>query len=191
MLPESASSYTTGLKLQVSIVIPVYNQAKTVSYSLARIRKVLESSSLSYELVVVNDGSLDDTLEILRKEEAFDSHIRVISYTLNKGKGYAVKTGIIQTRGEVVIFTDGDMDISPHMMGEYVKQLEECDLVVASKTHPESKVRAPASRKFLSRAFNIIVRILTGISLKDTQSGLKAGNGPALRTIFKLMLVKR
>jgi glycosyltransferase involved in cell wall biosynthesis len=191
LIPESASSYEMGLKLQVSVVIPVYNQARTISASLARIKKVLESTGLSFELVVVNDGSLDGTLEVLRKEHNLDPRVRVLSYNRNRGKGYAVKTGVVRTRGELVMFTDGDLDVSPHMIGEYIKQLEDCDLVIASKRHPLSKYNAPASRKFLSRAFNFIVRILTGISLKDTQSGLKAGNGAALRAIFKLMLVKR
>lgn len=191
MLPESASSYSQQLKLQVSIVIPVYNQAKTISASLARIKKVLEPTELSYELVVVNDGSRDETLEVLKKEQAMDPRVRLLSYNVNMGKGYAVKTGITETRGEFVMFTDGDLDISPNIISEYIRQLEDCDLVIASKTHPLSKYNAPASRKFLSRAFNFVVRVLTGIKIKDTQSGLKAGNGPALRAIFKLMLVKR
>lgn len=192
MLPESASSYSQQLKLQVSIVIPVYNQAKTISASLARIKKVLEATRLSYELVVVNDGSHDGTLEVLRIEQAKDPRIRVLSYSANMGKGYAVKTGVTQSLGELVIFTDGDLDISPHMISEYIRQLrEDCDLVIGSKRHPQSKYNAPMSRKFLSRAFNLVVRILTGIKVKDTQSGLKAGNGEALRAIFKLMLVKR
>jgi glycosyltransferase involved in cell wall biosynthesis len=172
-------------------VIPVYNQAKTISASLARIKKVLEPAGLSYELVVVNDGSRDETLEVLRIEQAMDPHVRVLSYNVNMGKGYAVKTGIVETRGELVMFTDGDLDISPDMISEYIRQLKDCDLVIASKRHPLSKYNAPASRKFLSRAFNFVVRILTGIKIKDTQSGLKAGNGSALRAIFKLMLVKR
>jgi glycosyltransferase involved in cell wall biosynthesis len=191
LIPESASSYEMGLKLQVSVVVPVYNQARTVSASLDRIKTVLESTGLSFELVVVNDGSLDGTLEVLRKEHHLDPRVRVLSYEHNKGKGHAVRTGIVKSRGELVMFTDGDLDISPHMISEYIKQLEDCDLVIASKRHPMSKYNAPASRKFLSRAFNLVVRILTGISLKDTQSGLKAGNGPALRAIFRLMLVKR
>lgn len=191
MIPESASTYNTRLKLQVSIVIPVYNQASKISASLARIKKVLEPLGLNYELVVVNDGSLDGTLDVLRKEHNLDPRVRVVSYNRNMGKGYAVKTGVTRSRGELVMFTDGDLDISPYVISEYIRQLEDCDLVIASKRHPQSKYNAPLSRKFFSRAFNLVVRILTGIKVKDTQSGLKAGNGEALRAIFKLMLVKR
>ena len=179
------------LRVQLSIVIPVYNQEKSVSAALERIGRVIESTGLSYELIVVNDGSRDGTMTAIRSQASHNSNLRMVSYSQNVGKGYAVKTGIANSHGDSVIFTDGDLDISPNMISEYIRQLQDCDLVIASKRHPQSKVNAPASRKFLSRAFNLVVRILTGISIKDTQSGLKAGNGTALRAIFKLMLVKR
>ena len=175
----------------ISVIIPVYNQEKAVSTSLTRIKRILDSLSTSYELIVVNDGSRDDTLQILQREQASNPLLKIVSYDKNMGKGYAVRKGILESNGHLVLFTDGDLDISPDTITEYVGQLAQCDLVIASKRHPQSRVIAPTSRKFLSRAFNLVVRILTGISIKDTQSGLKAGNGPALRAIFKLMLVKR
>lgn len=175
----------------ISVVIPVYNQENAISKSLARIRQVLDSLSTSYELIVVNDGSRDDTLKILQGEQASNPLLKVVSYDKNMGKGYAVRKGILESKGHLVIFTDGDLDISPETITEYVGQLAQCDLVIASKRHPQSRIVAPTSRKFLSRAFNLVVRILTGISIKDTQSGLKAGSGPALRAVFRLMLVKR
>jgi dolichol-phosphate mannosyltransferase len=175
----------------VSVVIPVYNQERAISTSLARIGQVLNSLSRSYELIVVNDGSRDDTLKILQREQASNPRLKVVSYDRNMGKGYAVRRGILESKGDLVMFTDGDLDISPHIISEYIQQLQSYDLVVGSKRHPLSRVNAPTSRRFLSRAFNLVVRILTGIQIRDTQAGLKAGNGPALRTIFKLMLVKR
>ena len=93
--------------------------------------------------------------------------------------------------GDVITFVDGDLDISPNTIRDYVKELENCDLVIASKRHPLSKVKAPSSRKFLSRMFNLIIRMLIGIEVRDTQSGLKAGKGVALRSIFGSMVVKR
>ena len=180
-----------GSLCAISVVIPVYNQQSAISASLARIRQVLDSLSTRYELIVVNDGSRDDTLKILQREQASNPLLKIVSYEKNMGKGYAVRKGILESIGHLVIFTDGDLDISPDTITDYIGQLAHCDLVIASKTHAQSRVVAPASRKFLSRAFNLVVRILTGISIKDTQSGLKAGTGPALRAIFKLMLVKR
>jgi hypothetical protein len=97
----------------------------------------------------------------------------------------------MQTSRSTIIFVDGDFDISHNRIKEYINELKNCDLVIASKRHPQSKVYAPLSRKFLSRMFNLIVRLSIGIKIKDTQSGLKAGNRAVLRTIFSVMLVKR
>jgi len=175
----------------ISIVIPVYNQEENVIKALERIGCVLDAAFVDYELVVVNDGSTDRTLEVLKKEELSNQKLRVVSYARNRGKGFAVKTGVLESRGNAIIFTDGDLDISPEIISDYIKELESSDLVIASKLHPSSKVKAPFSRRFLSRAFNLLVRMAVGIKVKDTQSGLKAGNGDVLRTIFKVMLVKR
>jgi glycosyltransferase involved in cell wall biosynthesis len=178
-------------KVQVSVVIPIHNKEKTISILLSKIKEVLSSTFQSYEIVLVNDGSFDNTFWVLQEEKKIDSCLKVISYNPNRGKGYAVKTGVIESSGNIVIFIDGDLDISHSKIKDYVNELGSCDLVVASKRHPQSKVYAPSSRKFLSRTFNLLVRLSIGIKIKDTQSGLKAGNGDILRTIFEIMLVKR
>jgi glycosyltransferase involved in cell wall biosynthesis len=179
------------IKTHISVVIPVHNQEKTISVLLSRIKEILNSTSRSYEIVAVDDGSFDNTFGVLQKEEKLDSSMKVISYAPNRGKGYAVKTGVVQSSGNIVIFADGDLDISHDRIRDYITELENCDLVIASKMHPQSKVKAPLSRKFLSRVFNFLVRITIGLKVKDTQSGLKAGKGSALRAIFRIMLVKR
>jgi glycosyltransferase involved in cell wall biosynthesis len=181
----------TRSQAQISVVIPVHNQEMEISSLLIKIKEILNSTTQSYEIVVVNDGSYDNTLNVLQKEELLDSCIRIISYTPNRGKGHAVKTGVMQASGSIIIFVDGDFDISHDKIKEYVDELKNCDLVIASKRHPQSKVSAPISRIFLSRIFNVLVRLFVGIKIKDTQSGLKAGNGDALRMIFGVMLVKR
>lgn len=180
---------TGPVAVQLSVVVPLYNQERNVITVLTGIRKVLESTALSYEIVAVDDGSLDKTLEVLRQIRY--PNMQIISYSPNMGKGYAVKEGVLRSRGNVVMFIDGDLDIMPEVIGDYLVELDRCDLVIASKSHPKSRVVAPTSRKLLSKAFNFLVRITVGIKLRDTQSGLKAGNGDALRAIFKVMLVKR
>ena len=181
----------TKSQAQISVVIPVHNQEMEISSLLMKIKDILNSTTQTYEILVVNDGSYDNTLNVLEKEELLDSCIKIISYTPNRGKGHAVKTGVMQASGNIIIFVDGDFDISHNKIKEYIDELKNCDLVIASKRHPQSKVNAPTSRIFLSRIFNLLVRLFVGIKIKDTQSGLKAGNGDALRTIFGVMLVKR
>jgi dolichol-phosphate mannosyltransferase len=188
------SSYlqTKKTELKASIIIPVHNQEEKISTTLTKVKHVLSLVFLDFELIVVNDGSLDNTLEVLKKEEQkSDSHLHVVSYMPNRGKGYAVRRGVMESRGDLVLYIDGDLEVSPEAIKDFVRELENYDLVIASKAHPLSEINAPILRKFLSRAFNLLVRTIVDIPLKDTQAGLKAGNGGTLRIIFKNMLVNR
>src|SRR5919106_4839228 len=178
---------------RVSVIIPVFNQQDKVAYSLRRITQVVKSYFKDYELIVVNDGSTDDTLTTLKYLALTDQqqHLRILSYTPNRGKGYAVRQGILHSRGEVVMFLDGDLDIAPDSIKDYVESLSTADLVIASKRHPESSVTIPRSRALLSRAFNLLIRMATGSSQKDTQAGFKVGRGEIMRTIFRSASINR
>jgi glycosyltransferase involved in cell wall biosynthesis len=130
-------------------------------------------------------------LTILKGIAMTDEHVRIISYTPNRGKGYAVRQGVLHSHGYAVIFLDGDLDISPDLIKHYVERLSTSDLVIASKRHPESSVRIPRSRAFLSRAFNFLVKVTIGIAQTDSQAGFKAGKGDIMRTIFRNLSIDR
>src|SRR5688572_4089226 len=179
--PETATRPISFLEPSLSLVIPVFNQQAKVAYSVEKIKQVVELAFSNYELIVVNDGSTDNTLAILNDIALTDEHIRVLSYTPNRGKGYAVKQGVLHSGGDVVMFLDGDLDISPDSIKDYVERLSISDLVIGSKRHPKSNVTIPRSRSFLSRSFNILIRLATGIPQKDTQVGFKVGNGDMMR----------
>ena len=189
--PEIVTTDSTFPFPRISLIIPVFNQQKKISFSLEKIKQVVELAFSKYELIVVNDGSTDNTLAILREIALTDERIRVLSYTPNRGKGYAVKQGVLHSHGDAVIFLDGDLDISPDSIKDYVERLSTSDLVIASKRHPESNVRIPRSRAFLSRVFNLFTRVATSIPQKDTQAGFKVGNGEIMREIFRNVSVKR
>ena len=178
--------------VEISIIIPVYREENRIIDLLRKVREITNSlNASSYEIIVVNDGSDDNTLKILFEEEKKDPNIRVISYNNNKGKGYAVRQGIISSYGKEVIFMDGDLDVHPIVIQEYIQGFSTHDLVIGSKLHPLSQVDAPLSRRFLSLLFNLLVRKALGITLRDTQTGLKAGKGDILRKIFNVMVVNR
>lgn len=180
------------LTATISVIVPVFNEGRKISFSLKKIRKAVETHFPNYELIVVNDGSTDDTLTILKNIALTDQeHLRILSYTPNRGKGYAVRMGVLHSQGDVVVFLDGDLDISPDSIKDYVERLDTADLVIASKRHPESSIIIPRSRAFLSRAFNLLIRLATGIRQKDTQSGFKVGKGDIMRTIFRNASVNR
>jgi dolichyl-phosphate beta-glucosyltransferase len=176
---------------RISLVIPVYNVDSKIVDLLHDIGSILEPISQLYELIVVNDGSDDNTTGILENEVKVNPYLTVISYSTNVGKGYAVKTGIMHSKGNIVIYIDGDGGIDPSQIPFYINELEKYDLVIASKRHPLSNVTSTLSRRFLSRIFKLLVLISTGLKIKDTQVGLKAGNGDILRTIFTLVNITR
>jgi dolichol-phosphate mannosyltransferase len=190
--PAIGHKYTSLGESKISLIIPVFNQARKVSYSVEKIKQAVELSFANYELIVVNDGSTDNTLTIL-KDIAMtnEEQVRVISYTPNRGKGYAVRQGVLHSHGEAVILLDGDLDISPDLIKEYVEMLSTSDLVIASKKHPQSNVRIPRSRAFLSRAFNLLIKLTIGIAQTDTQAGFKVGKGDIMRKIFRNVTVNR
>jgi glycosyltransferase involved in cell wall biosynthesis len=144
-----------------------------------------------YEIIVVNDGSKDDTRNVMNNICSIDESIRLISYGTNMGKGYAIKQGVLHSRGKFVMFLDGDGEISTEVLSKYLEQLKHADMVIASKYHPESVVKVPISRKFFSKCFHLFVKALLGVKVSDTQVGLKIGDGEKFRKIFEKVLVKR
>jgi glycosyltransferase involved in cell wall biosynthesis len=191
MLSSTSQFYREKTSLELSIIVPVYNAAEKIPTALDKIKTAIEDCGQTYEIIVVNDGSTDQTLLVLEDHKEMNPTIRVLTYANNVGKGHAVKTGILECRGSKCLFIDGDLDISPRRIQDYFAELENSDLVVASKRHKLSVVSASKSRKFLSHSFSIFVRLVTGISVKDTQSGLKAGKSSALKNIFSSMNVSR
>jgi len=178
------------IHVELSIIIPCYNVESSIKTVVTNIIKFLKNTDLSYEIILVNDGSTDNTLQILQKlHDELD--LLYVSYDINRGKGYAIRNGILKSKGKFVLFTDGDLDISINSILLYMKYLDKFDIAIASKNHPNSKLDRTNSRKTLSNMFNIIVRLLTNIKIKDTQVGFKMGKGDAFRKIFRLMTIDR
>ncbi|MGI0014984.1 MAG: glycosyltransferase, partial [Nitrososphaera sp.] len=144
-----------------------------------------------YEIIVVNDGSEDGTRDVLEGITEKDCNVRMISYSTNMGKGYAIKQGILKSHGKYVIFMDGDGEISADLLMSYLEELRRADIVIASKYHPASIVNVPHTRKFLSKCFNVLVKTAVRVRVSDTQAGLKAGRGDAFKAIFRSVVVKR
>ena len=178
-------------QIELSFVVPAYNEEESIETALGTLDGVVKDKRLPYEIVVVDDGSRDKTLSRAIKYASRNGHVKVLSYTQNEGKGYAVRTGFLQTKGDVVVFADSDMDIDLSTVSKYVDALEHGDIVVATKWHPDSRVDMPLIRRILSHGFNVLVRILTGANLKDTQVGLKVMKKSAFANIFPRLCVKR
>lgn len=178
-------------QVELSFVVPAYNEEDFIEDTLGSIDAIVLDKNLSYEILVVNDGSADKTLAKARKYAGSNGHVRVLSYAKNVGKGYAIKAGFMRSVGNIVFFTDSDMEIDLRKVSDYIEALRHGDIVIASKKHSQSRVEVPTSRRILSETFNALVRILTGVPLKDTQSGLKAMKKSAFVDIFPRLAVKR
>jgi dolichol-phosphate mannosyltransferase len=178
-------------QVEVSFVIPAYNEAGFIEDTLSTLDTIAHNTNINYEIVVVDDGSKDNTLRNAMRYADKNEHVKVLSYHKNSGKGYAVKIGFLKAHGNIVFFTDSDMEIDLEHISEYVEALMYSDIVIASKKHPDSHVQVPLSRRILSLCFNSLVRLLTGVPLKDTQSGLKAMRRSAFADIIPRLAVKR
>jgi glycosyltransferase involved in cell wall biosynthesis len=178
-------------QVELSFVIPAYNEEESIQTTLIALDNIVKAKKLVYEIVVVNDGSKDGTLSKAINYANKNGHVHIISYEKNIGKGFAVKTGFLRSTGGIVVFADGDLDIDLDLVSRYVDALQHGDIVIASKWHPNSVVDIPLSRKLLSHGFNILVRLLTGIKLTDTQVGLKAMKKSAFTDIFPRLTVRR
>lgn len=185
-LKEIQGGFVEG---RISIIMPAYNEVRNIRQSVAGTEKKLESVTPDFEIIVVDDGSIDGTGAAV--ESISNRRVRLVSYAQNKGKGFALKEGFNHVTGGLSLFIDSDLEIQAPDMSAYVKALGTADVAIGSKRHPLSVVRTPIIRRFLSLGFNILERLLTGVKASDTQAGLKAIRSSALYRIFPLMSVKR
>lgn len=173
------------------MVIPAYKQERTIAEDLKRIQMVLDRIRYDYEIMVVVDGHLDDTLANAKKVKS--SKIKVIGYEKNKGKGHAVRYGMARTKGDLIAFIDAGMDISPNSLPMLLEHMlwYDSDVIVASVRHSASKVYGyPLIRKILSRGYHTLTKILFGLRITDSQRGLKIFKRKVLEKVLPRLLVK-
>lgn len=175
----------------ISLIIPTYKQEKTISKDIQRIQSVMEQLRYPYEMIVIVDGMLDNTYSNAVKNQ--NKKVKVYVYPRNLGKGFAVRYGMLKASGEIVGFIDAGMDIHPNGLSMLLEHFEwyNADIIVGSKLHPVSKVRYPLSRLILSMGYRFLVRILFGLSIRDTQVGMKFYKRKVIENVLPRLLVKR
>ncbi len=180
--------------LSTSIVIPAYNEGERIVGSLEKIVAFLAEQRMNAEVLVVNDGSRDNTAEVVRQFAARYPYFRLIENPGNRGKGYSVRNGMLQATGDIVLFTDADLSApiteAPKLFAAIANGADVAFgsrwLVAAMQTERQSLARQAAGR-----AYNILMRLVLGLRYKDTQCGFKAFNRRALDTIFPRQHVER
>jgi glycosyltransferase involved in cell wall biosynthesis len=176
----------------LSLVTPVHNGAAFIEDSVRAMLRALDRLERPCELIVVCDGSTDGTAE--RAKAVDDPRVRVLRYEENQGKGVAVTCGLAHARGRFVGWLDADRDIDPSVIVEAARRFErspEVDAVIGSKRHPDSRVHYPLIRRIYSLGFQLLVRMLFRINVRDTQVGAKLFRREMLDTVVPLLLIKR
>ena len=182
------------LDQKVSVVVPAYNESHDIEANIRAIIGALRPHSSRLEIVLVDDGSRDETWRhAARQVRDGDVSVRVLRYERNQGKGYALACGARHATGDVVVFLDADLDLHPDQIPGMFDVLlaSNADAVIGSKWHPRSRVEYPAWRRVLSHGYYAMVTLLFGLPLRDTQTGLKLFRARVLEAVVPRLLCKR
>lgn len=180
--------------LEISIVMPAYNEASHIVASLRETAKTLDGFGWDYEIIAVDDGSKDATYDRLKELARENKRIIPVRILKNVGKGNALRQGFkSSTKGDLVVFLDCDLDLHPRQTDTLVQIMKRtgADIVIGAKRHPRSIVEYPWHRRIISSIYFFVVQILFGMPLRDTQTGLKLFRREVLERVLPKLLVKR
>lgn len=177
-----------------SIIVPAYNEAERIGASLQAMLSHIAQSRWSAEILVVNDGSRDNTSAVVNEFARRYPIIRVIENPENRGKGYTVRNGMMNASGQILLFTDADLSSPIEEAAKLFAVIEsgEADVAIGSRyLQSELQTRKqPVHRRMLGRAFNFALRAILGLSYADTQCGFKAFSRKAALTIFESVKIE-
>ena len=165
----------------LTVILPCYNEAERLPGTLQTLLAHLPVIPGEVEVLVVDDGSTDATVTVAEAVAALDERVRVLSYRPNRGKGFAVRTGMLAAQGELVVFTDADGSYQPSDLDRVVRALDQAPVAIGTRA---SGASGPLARRAASRVFNLTIRGTLGLPYGDTQSGLKGFRRVAARQIF-------
>ena len=179
----------------LSIVIPAYNEENRIEATLSAIYNYLKSKEYEYEVLVVDDGSTDGTIAKTQESKlAQDGRLKIVSNGKNRGKGFSVKNGILNSSGEYVLMCDADLSTPIEELGKLLIHMGEgYDLVIGSRSLESSEVRVhqPWYREKMGKTFNFFMKTLLGIKeFNDTQCGFKLLKGDVARDIANELLIE-
>lgn len=177
-----------------SIVIPAYNEGARLGATLEKVLAYVYEQGWDAEVIVVNDGSRDNTAEIVRNFAARDARLRLLENPGNRGKGYSVRHGMLSARGRIVLFSDADLSSPIEEAPKLFQALADgADIAIGSRwLRAETQTqRQPLHRQIFGRVFNLIMRLILGLRFADTQCGFKAFTGTAVHAIFPRQKIER
>ncbi|MBX9691233.1 MAG: glycosyltransferase family 2 protein [Cyanobacteria bacterium] len=175
--------------IEISIVIPAYNEERRLPSTLSAVHKYLAGSGRTFEIIIVDDGSVDSTFEYVDSFAESHEGVRVLSYMPNKGKGHAVRIGMLAAQGEAVLFDDADGSSPIEEVEKLLTKINSgADVAIGSRAKPgeERTVKALAYRKYIGNTFNLIVQSLLLPGIMDTQCGFKMFKQAVAKDVFSV-----
>lgn len=172
-----------------SIIIPAYNEAETIGRAVVETVKAFTGFHHPFEVIIVDDGSTDETSAVVDQVLGQEPHVKKITHTTNLGKGAAVKTGALAARGEWILFLDADLSVMPASFRTFLPHLETADVLMGSRRVIGSRILDPQPwyRDGIGRLFNFCVRWYLRLPYRDTQCGFKAFRLSSCRTLFEAL----
>ncbi len=171
--------------IKLSVIIPCYNEKGRFVEGIGHLLSYLNKQKNGWELILVNDGSSDETLNLMK--EVVNRNVKIISYAKNKGKGHAIKIGVERAKGEIILFSDLDHSVPISTIESFYKYFEKgYDVVIGSRRVKGSKFvkHQPPLRENLGRGFSFLVRILIDWQIKDATCGFKAFKKEPAKKLF-------
>jgi len=162
----------------VSIIIPAYNEEAAIQNTLLRVINYFSQKGFDFEVLVVDDGSVDRTRELVKEKMAEYGMVRLLSNEKNRGKGFSVRRGALQAEKGWILFMDADLSTTPEEFEKFLDAMKSHDIVIGSRAAPgaEIRIRQPILRELAGRFFNKIIRLYLGLPFYDTQCGFKCFN---------------
>lgn len=182
---------------KISIIVPAYNEEARLGNTIARILEYMDSNELSGELIIVDDGSTDNTPDIARQQLARNGNVcsRVIEYGENRGKGYAVREGLKAATGEIALFSDADLSTPIDELPKLAEPIrrDEYDVTFGSRALDRSLIgtHQPWRREQGGKVMNLIIRLMSGLKFADTQCGFKAFKMEKFRPLLDSFTIDR
>lgn len=177
---------------RLSIIMPAHNLGHAIAQNVVHVRDLF-AGQLPFEIIVVDDGSTDNTRSELNGMAVQINELKLVMLDVNSGKGEALRRGFACALGNYVLLLDGDLDLPPIQAAGFFSIMEQqkADVVIGSKRHKDSILQYPLSRKIVSNIYYLLIKILVGLPVKDTQTGIKLFKREVLEWVFPRMLVKR
>lgn len=174
------------MAVKYSIIIPAYNEADTVSRAVRETAAVFSNLGEAYEILVVDDGSTDATRAAAESLRPEIPALKTVAHETNRGKGAAVRTGVMNSTGESLLFLDCDLAVRPAEASAFIAAIAENDIAIGSRRHPDAVIAKPQPwyRIAYGRAINFLIRKILRLPHHDTQCGFKMFRADVAKEIF-------